>query len=277
MAAMLKGIFNRFFGSKPQSSPIPVASKPAPAGPLYFLDADEQGALFVRYVHVTSSANTATIEKYGLQPLSNASERLRAYLEKAFPGHDDPTYLVSLISKAPADARRFASLVTSRLQEELEGRSVVALLPLGAAGYLESAADNAVGDGGEFFRSARETLNVMLKENRPPMYPDATAVVYVARHYLECTDGVWHLAGLPDNSLDLVLGLKTNFVDEFWSEYGCNFPIHCTTGYAPGRLEQMSLKAYQVRSKAPISPSAHEVVEGMGSANSTISGQAQPA
>ncbi len=224
--------------------------------PLYFLDIDEDGDLFVRYVHVTSSVNAGLILKNGLQPLENAKQRLVEYLQRVFPT-ENAVLLLDAIAGAKASKAMASPLVNMRIEEERQGTPVVALLPLGETSFLGSAKNNAVQDGGEFFMAARKTVNALKGKDEGPLFPDATAVIFIARHYIEQRGESFLVKGVGAEcfELDFVAGLENNFID-YWGPFGQPWPIHVNVVYPPAHLVMMDFDAYLAHPKEPISPMA---------------------
>ncbi|GBG14236.1 PheA protein [Novimethylophilus kurashikiensis] len=244
-----------------------------PRQPIYFLDVDAEGEFFARFVHVTSSVNADSISKNGLLPLTNVTERLICYLNKVFPNENAQVLLKEIIEAKPKSAIN-AGLVTQRLNEEKQQREVVALLPLGESNYLKSAADNATKDGGEVFKAARETVNVLHKKQIGPLYPDATSVVFIARHYLKRDKLSLMIGGCASEEyvLDLASGKESDFSGE-WSLFQKSNPLHVTKPYPPEHLVRMSLDTYRTHIMKPISPAARKQAEVILTSHGSMVGE----
>jgi hypothetical protein len=224
--------------------------------PLYFIDIDEHEKFYARYVHVTSSECLPGILNSGLHPLENAKNRLLEYLEKVFP-EDDVNILIEEIINANSSIANDAPLVNNRLDEEKNKKEVVSLLPLGEKNYLKSAMDNSINDGGEFFKAARRTINVLHGINAGPLYPNATAVVIVARHYFE-QNQIKNYIGC--NAIDFLRTYNKNDLTTNWDEYPM-LPIHVGTIYKPEHIVNMKYEEYLAHPKGYISPEALERIE----------------
>lgn len=242
---------------------------PAISSPLYFLDLDESGKFFANYVHVTSSVNAELISKEGLKPLE-ATPRLIQFLSKAYP-NECPQALLAEIRGTNNPAAQNVLLVTQRLDEEKRGNAVVALLPLGEKRYLASAADNATQDGGEFFKAARTTVNTLRQIVIGPLYPNATSIVFIARHYLKQNGLSLVIEGSPSEIFELDLtAVNGSDISEYWSPFQTTHPLHVTTPYPPEYLLSMDLNRYLEQKFEPISPAARRKIEGMLAGQSKI-------
>ena len=264
---MLNWLANLF--SKPR---IPAASSaetfppvmaPAPVPPLYYLDVDDTGKLFLRFIHVTSSVHAANIRAQGLQPLNNVQASLLNYLSLVFPGHVG----TNLLSKVTNDTnQRRSGLVNQRLQAVKNGVGTLSLLPLGATGYLRSAASNAVEDGGEVFRALREALNFHLALEVPAPYTDATPTVFVVRHYLVGIPPNLQLdgTGAEDHAVSLDLAVNTNFESEHWCTFGLEVELEVRAGYPAAHIDaEYPLDEYLQQVTRKVSPKAMLAVRAM--------------
>jgi hypothetical protein len=224
--------------------------------PLYFVDVDEKGFLFARYVHVTSSIHMDSIKENGLRPLENAEKKLLAYLEYVFPNEDSGALLNEIVN-CNNQAAINCSLVKTRLEEDEDGKSVVAFLPLGEKHYLASAVENSQLDGGEFFKAARTTVNTLRQTNVEPPYPNATAVICIVRHYIVQNGLIFSIKGTKTEEfeIDFVSGLKSKF-KSYWGPYAQAMPLHVNNSYPPQHIINMELDTYLTYPLEPISPKA---------------------
>ncbi|SHM90175.1 hypothetical protein SAMN05192549_103171 [Duganella sacchari] len=264
MFAWLKTLVSGFGAT---TAPSPVNPEPAAASmqvavpPLYFLDVDDADRLFLRFVHATSSENAPSIRALGLRPLHDVRARLLAYLALVFP-EQDAEGLLSMITKDTNQQRN--SLVIRRLQAEAEGRATLSLLPLGSHGYLGSAASNAVFDGGEVFRAAREAVNSLCSITVPPPYPDAVPTVFVVRHYLTGDPPDLQLEGTGDHGVSLREAVASDFTSDYWCTYGTEMELAVSTAYQPAHIEgEFRLVDFKRRRMAKASPSAITVATAM--------------
>lgn len=248
---------------------VPVAMTPAPAAalapvpspPLYFLDVDETGRLFLRFAHATSSAHASSIWELGLQPLRDVRAGLLAYLTLVFPGKN----AVELLDTIDKDTnRRRSALVTQRLEAEAEGLATLSLLPLGSKGYLGAAASNAVHDGGEVFMVARQAVNALFSTAVSAPYPGAVSKVFVVRHYLIGDPPNLLLDGTCEHGVSLREAVDSNFSSEYWCTYGLEFELAVSIGYPAEHIEgEYNLDQFLQLHTAKASPAAIAVATAM--------------
>lgn len=242
---------------------ITPALAPAPAAvpPLYFLDVDDAGKLFLRFAHATSSAHAPSIRALGLRPMRDVRASLLAYLELVFPGQDAES-LLEMIAKDNNPLR--STLVTRRLHAEAAGLATLSLLPLGSSGYLEGAALNAVHDGGEVFRAAREAINSLCSTTAPPPYPYAVPTVFVVRHYLEGDPPDLLLNGEFDHGVSLREAIASGFTSDYWCTYGTEMELTVSIAYPSAHFDgEFPLREFQRRHTAKASPAAIKVASAM--------------
>lgn len=264
-------LLKRLWQTRRAAAPAGVTSTPtlsrvsapavAPIPPLYFLDVDTTGRLFLRFAHATSSVHASSIREHGLRPLINLRAALLEYLAKLFPG-ENAEDLLSMI-ETDSDQRR-SGLVTRRLEDEAAGRATLSLLPLGMNNYLEEAASNALRDGGEVYRAAREAVNSLCGVNAPPPYPDAIAKVFVVRHYLEGKPPDLQLIGNESHGVSLGLAIQTDFQSEHWCSYGTQQELEVHTPYQPKDIDgEFTLTEYMKLRTARVSPAAIEAATAL--------------
>lgn len=170
------------------------------AGPrrLAYIDVDHDG-LFARLVHATSSAHHDGIKTLGLMPLGDMRQAVGDYMLDLAPAVGTIEGGVDAILDRPSPQLRHSmggQFLYGRLETEA-GEPCIHMLPLlGGDGYLNSAADNAVKDGGEIFKAARLVLAEHLGRPICPRYPDATALVVVSKHRFREEGGFLHLEGV---------------------------------------------------------------------------------
>lgn len=162
-----------------------------------------------------------------------------------------------------SDHRR-SGLVTRRLEDEAAGRATLSLLPLGINSYLEEAASNALHDGGEVFRAARQAVNSLCAIDAPPLYPNAVATVFVIRHYLEGKPPDLQLIGNENHGVSLGLAVQTDFQSEYWCSYGNQQELEVRTPYQPADIDdEFTLTEFMKRRTAMVSPAAIETATAL--------------
>jgi hypothetical protein len=133
------------------------------------------------------------------------------------------------------------------------------MLPLlGSHDYLQNAGDNAVADGGEVFRAARRVIESSLGLEISPRFPDAHAIVAIAKMYLEeNASGELQLRDVDGFS---PIALKTAAVSDF--QGGPN-EMRVARIIGPGDIQLMPLEKFLKTTLKPVSAAAEIKLENL--------------
>jgi hypothetical protein len=166
----IKKLFHGPLGGEPEERPVVEVNQP-----LYYIDVDETGALFVRLVHATSSGHRDSIRERGLCPITDMRAAIEEYmidLSAGFRGDCSETQIRELLDFKDRKTRNseFALLIRPRLECQADVPVIFALPLRGCSEYLRSAAANSIADGGELFRAARRLLETHISRRLQPRF-----------------------------------------------------------------------------------------------------------
>jgi hypothetical protein len=259
---LTKGLFSLSREQVPEEKPL---EKDGP--PLYYIDVNEAGDLFIRLIHATSSGYRPSIQRDGLRPLSDLRKAIEDYmieLSADFRVEYSEEKIRRLLDFDGPNIRTNgpAQLIRPRLEHEPKTPVIFALRLYGSRRYLSSAADNAVEDGGEIFRAARRLLENHAGKALQPRFKGARAIAIVFERSIRKVNDSLEIAGVEKECFSSVLCANA-FPESFESDES---EVRLAKSIAPNELKFLKLNNKTLERFKLASPAAIEKLKGIRTA-----------